>query len=185
MTHRNGTQYGTTFTVSIEAAEGVTTGISAADRARTDRRPRSRQDANAERHRAAGPCVSDHGAARRRAGARRPYRSGLRPRPRWPASTPAAVICEVIKDDGTMARLPDLIEFAEATRSEDRHDRRSDPLSQPHRVDRRARCRTHHADRARRVSRGAVSRHSRAATPHLALVHGDADAGPRDAGARA
>lgn len=45
------------------------------------------------------------GAKRRRAGARRPHRSGLRPAPRWRLE-PASVICEIMNDDGTMARLP-------------------------------------------------------------------------------
>jgi 3,4-dihydroxy 2-butanone 4-phosphate synthase/GTP cyclohydrolase II len=111
MTTRNGTSFGTNFTVSIEAAEGVTTGISAADRARTmaGGRGKGRQT---RRPGAAGPYLPAARAKGRRADARRPYRSGLRPG-RAGGLTPAAVICEIMKDDGTMARLPDLIEFAE------------------------------------------------------------------------
>jgi len=110
MTSRNGTSYGTAFTVSIEAAEGVTTGISAADRARTV------QTAVAKNARPSDivqpghifPLKAQKGgvlvrAGHTEAGCDFAELAGL---------TPAAVICEIMKDDGTMARLPDLIEFA-------------------------------------------------------------------------
>jgi len=111
MTHRNGTQYGTAFTVSIEAAEGVTTGISAADRARTIAAAVA-HDARAEHIVQPGhvfPIMAQPGgvlvrAGHTEAGCDFTALAGL---------TPAAVICEIIKDDGTMARLPDLIEFAQ------------------------------------------------------------------------
>jgi 3,4-dihydroxy 2-butanone 4-phosphate synthase / GTP cyclohydrolase II len=111
MTHRNGTQYGTAFTVSIEAAEGVTTGISAADRARTVQAAVA-VDARAEHIVQPGhifPIMAQPGgvlvrAGHTEAGCDLTALAGL---------TPAAVICEVIKDDGEMARLPDLIEFAD------------------------------------------------------------------------
>ncbi|RKP50797.1 bifunctional 3,4-dihydroxy-2-butanone-4-phosphate synthase/GTP cyclohydrolase II [Trinickia fusca] len=110
MTHRNGTQYGTAFTVSIEAAEGVTTGISAADRARTIATAVA-HDARAEHIVQPGhvfPIMAQPGgvlvrAGHTEAGCDLTALAGL---------TPAAVICEVIKDDGTMARLPDLMTFA-------------------------------------------------------------------------
>ncbi|CAB3746331.1 bifunctional 3,4-dihydroxy-2-butanone-4-phosphate synthase/GTP cyclohydrolase II [Paraburkholderia humisilvae] len=110
MTYRNGTQYGTAFTVSIEAAEGVTTGISAADRARTIATAVA-HDARAEHIVQPGhvfPIMAQPGgvlvrAGHTEAGCDLTALAGL---------TPAAVICEIIKDDGTMARLPDLIEFA-------------------------------------------------------------------------
>ncbi|MEJ2769197.1 bifunctional 3,4-dihydroxy-2-butanone-4-phosphate synthase/GTP cyclohydrolase II [Mycetohabitans sp. B46] len=110
MTHRNGTQYGTAFTVSIEAAEGVTTGISAADRARTVQAAVAR-GARAEDIVQPGhvfPIMAQPGgvlvrAGHTEAGCDLTALAGL---------TPASVICEVIKDDGTMARLPDLVEFA-------------------------------------------------------------------------
>ena len=79
MTARNGTQHGTAFTVSIEAADGVTTGISAADRARTVQAA-VRRDATADRPGPARPHLPAAGAGRRRADARRPHRSRLRPR---------------------------------------------------------------------------------------------------------
>jgi 3,4-dihydroxy 2-butanone 4-phosphate synthase/GTP cyclohydrolase II len=111
MTYRNGTQYGTAFTVSIEAAEGVTTGISAADRARTILAAVA-HDARPEHIVQPGhvfPIMAQPGgvlvrAGHTEAGCDFTALSGL---------TPAAVICEIIKDDGTMARLPDLIEFAD------------------------------------------------------------------------
>jgi 3,4-dihydroxy 2-butanone 4-phosphate synthase/GTP cyclohydrolase II len=110
MTQRNGTQYGTAFTVSIEAAEGVTTGISAADRARTIMAAVA-PDAKPEHIVQPGhvfPIMAQLGgvlvrAGHTEAGCDLTALAGL---------TPAAVICEVIRDDGEMARLPDLIEFA-------------------------------------------------------------------------
>jgi 3,4-dihydroxy 2-butanone 4-phosphate synthase/GTP cyclohydrolase II len=78
MASRNGTKHGTAFTVSIEAATGVTTGISAADRARTVQAAVAR-DATAVRPGAARPHLPAAGAGRRRADARRPHRSRLRP----------------------------------------------------------------------------------------------------------
>jgi len=110
MTSRNGTAYGTNFTVSIEAAEGVTTGISAADRARTI------QAAVAKNAKASDivqpghifPVKAKKGGVLMRAGHTEAgcdltHMAGL---------TPASVICEILKEDGTMARLPDLLEFA-------------------------------------------------------------------------
>ncbi len=111
MTHRNGTQYGTAFTISIEAAEGVTTGISAVDRARTIAAAVAR-DARVEDIVQPGhvfPVMAQPGgvlvrAGHTEAGCDLTALAGL---------TPAAVICEIIKDDGNMARLPDLLEFAQ------------------------------------------------------------------------
>ncbi|GJH08936.1 3,4-dihydroxy-2-butanone-4-phosphate synthase [Caballeronia novacaledonica] len=111
MTHRNGTQYGTAFTVSIEAAEGVTTGISASDRAKTIAAAVA-HDARAEHIVQPGhvfPIMAQPGgvlvrAGHTEAGCDLTALAGL---------TPAAVICEIIKDDGEMARLPDLIEFGQ------------------------------------------------------------------------
>ncbi|SDV47755.1 bifunctional 3,4-dihydroxy-2-butanone-4-phosphate synthase/GTP cyclohydrolase II [Chitinasiproducens palmae] len=109
MTQANGTPYGTAFTISIEAAEGVTTGISAADRARTVRAAVAR-DAKPSDLVQPGhifPVMAQEGgvlvrAGHTEAGCELTAMAGL---------TPAAVICEVIKDDGEMARLPDLLEF--------------------------------------------------------------------------
>ncbi len=111
MVQRNGTKHGTAFTVSIEAAEGITTGISAADRAHTVRVAVAR-DARPADLGQPGPIfplmAQDGGVLMRgghtEAGCDLSAMAGL---------MPAAVICEVMKDDGTMARLPDLMAFAQ------------------------------------------------------------------------
>jgi 3,4-dihydroxy 2-butanone 4-phosphate synthase/GTP cyclohydrolase II len=110
MTTRNGTSFGTNFTVSIEAAEGVTTGISAADRARTVQvavakgaRP---EDLVQPGH--IFPLRAVNGGVLMRAG----HTEAGCDLTEMAGLTPASVICEIIKEDGTMARLPDLIEFA-------------------------------------------------------------------------
>jgi len=110
MVSNNRSQLGTAFTVSIEAARGVTTGISAADRARTVQAAVKR-DAVPEDIVQPGhifPLMAQKGgvlvrAGHTEAGCDLAQLGGL---------TPAAVICEVLKDDGDMARLPDLLEFA-------------------------------------------------------------------------
>jgi 3,4-dihydroxy 2-butanone 4-phosphate synthase/GTP cyclohydrolase II len=110
MTARNGTSYGTNFTVSIEAAEGVTTGISAADRARTVQvavaKNASPSDLVQPGH--IFPLKAQKGGVLMRAG----HTEAGCDLAEMAGLTPAAVICEIMKDDGTMARLPDLIEFA-------------------------------------------------------------------------
>src|SRR4030095_13066441 len=110
MVATNRASQGTNFTVSIEAAEGVTTGISAADRARTvmaaiapDAQPR---DLVQPGH--IFPVVAQAGGVLARAG----HTEAGCDLARLAGRTPAAVICEIMKDDGTMARLPDLVEFA-------------------------------------------------------------------------
>ena len=110
MASRNGTRHGTAFTVSIEAAEGVTTGISAADRAHTVQAAVAR-DATASELVQPGhifPLQAQDGGVLMRAG----HTEAGCDLAAMAGLTPAAVICEVMNDDGTMARLPDLIEFA-------------------------------------------------------------------------
>jgi 3,4-dihydroxy 2-butanone 4-phosphate synthase/GTP cyclohydrolase II len=110
MTTSNGTSFGTNFTVSIEAAEGVTTGISAADRAKTI------QVAVAKNATASDivqpghifPLKAQRGGVLMRAG----HTEAGCDLTEMAGLTPASVICEIMKDDGTMARLPDLLEFA-------------------------------------------------------------------------
>ena len=110
MTTRNGTSYGTNFTVSIEAAEGVTTGISAADRAKTIEVAVARHakpiDIVQPGH--IFPLKAQKGGVLMRAG----HTEAGCDFAELAGLTPAAVICEIMKDDGSMARLPDLIEFA-------------------------------------------------------------------------
>ncbi len=107
----NETPFGTAFTVSIEAREGVTTGISAADRARTiqvaiaaNARP---SDLARPGH--VFPLVAKPGGVLRRTG----QTEGGVDLARLAGAQPAAVICEIMNDDGTMARIPDLRIFAE------------------------------------------------------------------------
>ena len=110
MVPRNGTKMGTAFTASIEAAEGVTTGISAADRARTVQAAVAR-DAKAEDLVQPGhifPLQAVDGGVLMRAG----HTEAGCDLATMAGCTPAAVICEIMKDDGTMARLPDLQAFA-------------------------------------------------------------------------
>ncbi len=110
MTTRNGAQHGTAFTVSIEAATGVTTGISAADRARTVQAAVAR-DAQASDLVQPGhifPLQAQDGGVLMRAG----HTEAGCDLAGMAGLMPAAVICEVMKDDGTMARLPDLQVFA-------------------------------------------------------------------------
>jgi len=112
MVARNGTKMGTAFTVSIEAAEGVTTGISAADRARTVQAAVA-ADAQASDLVQPGhifPLQAVDGGVLMRAG----HTEAGCDLAAMAGCTPAAVICEIMKDDGTMARLPDLQLFAAA-----------------------------------------------------------------------
>lgn len=111
MVRQNGTSLGTNFTVSIEAAEGVTTGISTADRARTvqaavapDAKP---TDIVTPGH--IFPLMAQKGGVLARAG----HTEAGCDLSLLAGREPAAVICEIMNDDGSMARLPDLLEFAE------------------------------------------------------------------------
>jgi 3,4-dihydroxy 2-butanone 4-phosphate synthase / GTP cyclohydrolase II len=112
MVPRNGTKMGTAFTVSIEAAEGVTTGISAADRARTIQvavAPKARaQDLVQPGH--VFPLQAVDGGVLMRAG----HTEAGCDLAAMAGCSPTAVICEIMNDDGTMARLPDLQGFAAA-----------------------------------------------------------------------
>jgi len=106
----NRTPHGTAFTVSIEAASGVTTGISAADRARTIRVATAR-NAKAEDIVQPGhifPLISKPGGVLVRAG----HTEAATDLAELAGLAPAGVICEILNEDGSMARLPDLIPFA-------------------------------------------------------------------------
>ncbi|QLG87611.1 3,4-dihydroxy-2-butanone-4-phosphate synthase [Chitinibacter bivalviorum] len=111
MVSSNGSSFGTNFTASIEAAEGVSTGISAHDRALTIRKAVA-FDAKASDIVSPGhifPVMAQPGgvlvrAGHTEAGCDLAMMAGL---------TPASVICEIMNDDGTMARLPELLVFAE------------------------------------------------------------------------
>jgi 3,4-dihydroxy 2-butanone 4-phosphate synthase/GTP cyclohydrolase II len=111
MSQQNGTRHQTAFTVSIEAREGVTTGISAADRAKTIAvaiNPEStRDDITTPGH--VFPLLAREGGTLVRAG----HTEASVDIARKAGLSPAAVICEIMNDDGTMARLPDLVTFAQ------------------------------------------------------------------------
>jgi len=111
MAAKNESPFQTPFTVSIEAAEGVTTGISAADRARTihvaidpNARPR---DLVQPGH--VFPLKAKSGGVLERTG----QTEAAVDLARLAGLTPAGVICEIMNDDGTMARVPDLIPYCE------------------------------------------------------------------------
>ena len=111
MSQNNATRLETAFTVSIEAREGVTTGISAHDRARTISVAidpgKTREDIVSPGH--VFPLVARDGGALVRAG----HTEAVVDIARMAGMNPAGVICEIMNDDGTMARMPDLIAFAE------------------------------------------------------------------------
>ncbi|MCE3263954.1 MAG: ribB [Pseudoduganella sp.] len=170
MTAKNGTSFGTNFTVSIEAAEGVTTGISAADRARTI------QVAVAKGAKPTDIVQPGHifplravpggvlmRAGHTEAGCDLTAMAGL---------MPASVICEIIKDDGTMARLPELLEFAKEHGLKigtiaDLIHYRSQNECMVERIAERP-LRTAHGD-----FRMIAFRDKPSGAAHLALVHGD------------
>ncbi|MEQ9640886.1 MAG: 3,4-dihydroxy-2-butanone-4-phosphate synthase [Alphaproteobacteria bacterium] len=111
MTRRNESRHDTAFTVSIEAREGVTTGISAADRARTvevaidpNAGPK---DINTPGH--IFPLLAREGGVLVRAG----HTEASVDIARMAGLPSAGVICEIMNDDGTMARMPDLVKFAQ------------------------------------------------------------------------
>jgi 3,4-dihydroxy 2-butanone 4-phosphate synthase/GTP cyclohydrolase II len=111
MVRANGTPHQTAFTVSIEAKEGVTTGISAHDRARTIAvaidPTKGPTDIVTPGH--VFPLVARRGGVLVRAG----HTEAAVDISRLAGLYPAGVICEVMNDDGTMARLPDLVKFAQ------------------------------------------------------------------------
>jgi 3,4-dihydroxy 2-butanone 4-phosphate synthase / GTP cyclohydrolase II len=109
MAAQNGTPFHTAFTVSIEAREGVTTGISAADRAHTIKvaADPSKTVADLVTPGHVFPLRARNGGVLVRTG----QTEGSVDLARMAGLTPAGVICEIMNDDGTMARLPDLLRF--------------------------------------------------------------------------
>ena len=110
MSRANGTRHETAFTTSIEAREGVTTGISAADRARTVSvaidASKGRDDIVTPGH--VFPLIARDGGVLVRAG----HTEAAVDISRLAGLNPSGVICEIMKDDGTMARMDDLVAFA-------------------------------------------------------------------------
>lgn len=111
MVRRNKEAFGTNFTVSIDAAKGITTGISAPDRARTIEilaDPAARpEDLVQPGH--IFPLQAKPGGVLRRAG----HTEAAVDLATLAGCPPAAVICEILNEDGTMARLPELVKFAQ------------------------------------------------------------------------
>jgi 3,4-dihydroxy 2-butanone 4-phosphate synthase / GTP cyclohydrolase II len=111
MSSKNETRHETAFTVSIEARDGVTTGISAHDRAHTIQvaidPQRGRDDIVTPGH--VFPLMAREGGALVRAG----HTEAVVDIARMAGLNPSGVICEIMNDDGTMARLPDLVQFAQ------------------------------------------------------------------------
>lgn len=111
MSSRNETRHETAFTVSIEAREGVTTGISAHDRAHTIQvaidPEHGREDIVTPGH--VFPLLARDGGTLVRAG----HTEAVVDIARMAGLNPSGVICEIMNDDGTMARLPDLVQFAQ------------------------------------------------------------------------
>lgn len=110
MVRENGLPLATNFTISIEAATGVTTGISAADRSRTvmAAAAKNAKPSDIVQPGHIFPLRAQNGGVLVRAG----HTEAGCDLAELAGATPAAVICEILKDDGEMARLPDLIEFA-------------------------------------------------------------------------
>ena len=111
MARENATRHQTAFTVAIEAREGVTTGISASDRARTIAvaidLTKGRNDIVSPGH--VFPLVARDGGVLVRAG----HTEAAVDLARLAGLYPSGVVCEIMNDDGTMARLPDLVKFAQ------------------------------------------------------------------------
>lgn len=112
MVERNTSSYGTAFTVSIEAAEGVSTGVSAADRVRTIKAAAA-EDARPDNLRHPGhvfPLVAKAGGVIERAG----HTEATVDMMRLAGLPPSGVLCELTNADGTMARLPEIADFGAA-----------------------------------------------------------------------
>ena len=110
MVEQNRSRHGTNFTVSIEAAEGIATGISAHDRALTVK-VASAENSKPEDIVHPGhvfPLIARQGGVLVRAG----HTEACCDLARLAGLAPAAVLCEIMRDDGSMARLPDLLQFA-------------------------------------------------------------------------
>jgi 3,4-dihydroxy 2-butanone 4-phosphate synthase/GTP cyclohydrolase II len=111
MTERNETPYGTAFTISVEAREGVTTGISAPDRSRTIQvaiDPKAKADDLVQPGHIF-PLRAREGGVLQRAG----QTEAAVDLARLAGLIPAGVVCEIMNEDGTMARVPDLIPYCE------------------------------------------------------------------------
>ena len=127
MVAQNREMYRTDFTVSVDAAKGVTTGISAHDRAATIQtiaNPKSKPDDLVQPGHVF-PLRAKDGGVLRRAG----HTEAAVDLARMAGLQPAGVLCEILHDDGTMARLPELMEFRKKTSAAHLHDPKFDRAS--------------------------------------------------------
>ena len=172
MVSRNNARFSTNFTVSIEAAEGVTTGISAQDRAITVRAAVKR-NARPEDLVTPGhifPIKAQPGGVLTRAG----HTEAGVDLARLCGFEPASVICEILRDDGTMARLPDLVAFAR------QHDLRIGTIADLIKFRLRndptlERVESHSLDLEQGGFEAVVYHDVAEGGTHLALTHGDID----------
>lgn len=110
MVEHNTSTYGTAFTISIEAAEGVTTGVSAADRVKTIKAAIAEKSTPQSLHSPGHvfPLIARPGGVKEREG----HTEGSVELMKLAGLQPYAVLCELTNDDGTMAKLPEIIEFS-------------------------------------------------------------------------
>ncbi len=153
MAAKNESAFETAFTVSVEARDGVTTGISAADRAHTIQVAIDPESAPRDLVQPGHvfPLKAKPGGVLERTG----QTEAAVDLARLAGLNPSGVICEIMNDDGTMARVDDLAGYCERARAEDGHGRRPDRLPAAARQARRARRRD-----ARCRPRSATSRSS-------------------------
>ena len=170
MTERNEAPLGTAFTVPIEAREGVTTGISAADRSHTIQvaiNPQARPATST--HRAlSSRCALEAGGVLRRIG----QTEAAVDLARLAGLTPAGVVCEIMNEDGTMARVPDPGALLGARPTPHDHRRPAGRVPAPARAARGAPGRHTAADRRTAVQTRGLPRDAHRPKLCVALVLG-------------
>ena len=156
MTDHNDSPFGTAFTVSIEARDGVTTGISAHDRSRTIQVAidPTKDGADIVQPGHVFPLRARDGGVLQRAG----QTEAAVDLARLAGLVPAGVVCEIMNDDGSMARVPDLIEFCRRHGAQARLGRRPDRVPPPPRAAGRARHVDQSPDDLRRLHGDLVPR---------------------------
>jgi 3,4-dihydroxy 2-butanone 4-phosphate synthase/GTP cyclohydrolase II len=172
MTPQNETPLGTAFTVSVEAREGVTTGISVHDRARTIQVAidPSKSAGDLVRPGHVFPLRAREGGVLRRAG----QTEAAVDLARLAGLVPAGVVCEVMREDGTMARVPDLVEYCR------RHDLKlltvADLIEYRRRTEKLVeRTTTVRLPTAYSEFQAVAYRETMTGKPHVALVKGDVE----------
>ena len=183
MVEQNRSRHGTNFTVSIEAAEGIATGISAHDRALTVKVAARREREAPKTSCSPGhvfPLIAQPGGVLVRAG----HTEACCDLARLAGLTPAAVLCEIMRDDGTHGAPARPARVRRRAQAEDRHHRRPDRIPQPQRVAGAARVGARDRDAVGRVPAGVVPRPGGRFAPPRAGA-GQAGREEGDPGARA